>query len=275
MLPSLDILICTMNREGLMRVSHMLLPPHEGVHYVVSVQGTESLAESVEAQHLHRPDVTLTFLSNYGLSRNRNHALQHAQGDLLLIADDDERFSIQDLDKVRSTMKENPNVDIGLFRLTDPQGQYLKYYPSFILPYKSAQRLGYYVSSCEIVLRHRVIDCHLRFDERFGLGAPHLCAGEEEVLLQDALRLGLRIHLFPLTLGSTDPHTTGILFLSSAIVQRSKGATFSYCYGLPSAFWRTFKEGIHHFLHHRVNPLPIFRNMVAGIRYERESRTKS
>lgn len=274
MLPSLDILICTMNREGLTRVSHMLLPPHEGIHYVVSVQGTVPLAESDEAQPLHRPDVTLTFLSGYGLVRNRNHALQHAQSDLLLIADDDERLSIAQLDQLRATMKEHPNVDIGLFRLTDPQGQYFKYYPPYSLPYKSALRLGYYVCSLEIVLRRRVTDTHLLFDERFGLGAPYLCAGEEDVLLHDALRRGLRILLFPHTIGSTDSHTTGTLFLTSPLVQRSKGATFSYCYGLPSALWRTLKEGLYHLLHHHVNPLPIFRNMVTGIRYERNSRTQ-
>jgi len=264
-----------MNREGLTRVSHTLLPPHEGIHYVVSVQGTEPLAESPEALRLHRPDVTLTFLSGYGLTRNRNHALQHAQSDLLLITDDDEQLSISNLDQARAAMKEHPNVDIGLFRITDPQGQFLKYYPPYPLSYKSAQQLGYYVSSIEIMLRHRVIDCHLHFDERFGLGAPHLCAGEEDVLLHDALHKGLRILLFPHTLGSTDANTTGTHFLTSPLMQRSKGAAFSYCYGLPSALWRTLKESLHHLIRHRANPLPILRNMMAGIRYERNSRTNT
>lgn len=271
-LPTLDVLICTKNAEGLARVCRMIPARHEGIRYVVSAQGVDDAGECSEAEGLNRPDVELTCPRGIGLSRNRNHALRFVKSDLFLLADDDERFLPAELDQVRRTMGQHAHVDIALFRCRDYEGHPIKRYPATAMSYRSAQREGYYVSSVEMAMRRRVADCGLRFDERFGLGAAFLCAGEEDVFLHDANRKGLRIWFFPQDVGSTESHTTGLRFATDVAVQRSKGAAFSYCYGLPLALVRTLREGASFLLRRHQNPFPLMRHMTQGIAYERHTR---
>lgn len=270
--PTLDVLICTKNADGLARVCRMIPARHTGIRYVVSVQGVDGTGGCPDVGRLDCPDVELTFPRGFGLSRNRNHALRFVKSDLFLLADDDERFQLAELEQLRRTMGTHPGVDIALFRCRDYEGRPVKRYPSTAMSYRAARREGYYVSSWEMAMRRRVADCGLRFDERFGLGAETLCAGEEEVLLHDAARKGLCIWFFPQDVGSTESHTTGLRFATDVAVQRSKGAAFSYCYGLPVALCRTLREGVSFLLRRHANPVPLMRHMVEGIGYERRTR---
>lgn len=271
-LPTLDVLICTKNADGLARVCRMIPARHEGIRYVVSAQGVQGTDGCPDAGRLERPDVELTFPRGLGLSRNRNHALRFVRSDLFLLADDDERFLPAELDQLRRTMGAHPNVDIALFRCRDYEGHPIKRYPSTAMSYRDARHEGYYVSSWEMTMRRRVADCGLRFDERFGLGATFLCAGEEDVFLHDAACKGLRIWFFPQDVGSTESHTTGLRFATDVAVQRSKGAAFSYCCGLPVALLRTLREGASFLLRRHANPFPLMRHMIEGVAYERRTR---
>lgn len=269
LLPTLTVMICTVGTDGMERAAKVLLPPERGVDYVVSVQDTEADLAPAMPEALRRPDVTVSGLPGRGLSRNRNHALELARGELLLVADDDERLLPDTLREVRRLMGEHSNVDIALFRFSGPDGAWPKHYPAAPADYAEAERRGYYASSWEMALRRRVKDIGLRFNELFGLGSPALCAGEEAVLLADAMRLGLRIRLFPLKVGTTDLHTTGTRFLQSPQVQRTKGATFQYCYGTARALWLCLREAAHYALRGQASPWPILRHMFSGLSYAR------
>ena len=83
----LDIAICTYGADGPSRVAMMLLPPEEGVRYVVSWQehGDAVLPEILK----DRKDVAVFRLDKKGLSNNRNNAIANCTGDIVLISDDD------------------------------------------------------------------------------------------------------------------------------------------------------------------------------------------
>ena len=84
-----EILVCTYN-EGINRIQEMLLPPMKDTHWLISFQYTDiSYLDCVPRHMTERTDVTLLFLEGSGLSANRNNALFHATGDILLLADDD------------------------------------------------------------------------------------------------------------------------------------------------------------------------------------------
>ena len=166
---SLEVMISTLGSDGIKRVAAMTLPQMAGVSYLVSWQtvGEDSLLpEQLEA----RSDVRVIRTASKGLSRNRNHALDHASADVLLIADDDLDYIPQGLEAVRTAFEADPDLDIGLFRYSNGCGGYEKVYPQS--PVRIAGHLpkDYYTTSMEIAIRREGRSGSLRFHEEFGLG---------------------------------------------------------------------------------------------------------
>lgn len=264
----LSVCICTLD-DGIRQVAGGLIPPCVGIEYVVSWQCTGTAEHcAVPAELEERDDVRIYRLQGRGLSRNRNHALEQARGELLLIADDDERFRPAYLANVLRSFADHPRMDIGLFRVKDHQGNWLKNYPEISYDYPHVPP-GAYPCSVELVLHRRVVEAGLRFDEHYGLGSPYLAAGEEDILLLDAMRMGLLIRYIPLCIAETEAVTTGQLFPVSPAVQRSKGAVFYRVYGGWRALWRCTREALSWMVHRGRNPFPLFVHMLQGIRYAR------
>lgn len=261
---TIDILICTID-DGIGGIGDVLMPPIPSVHYVISVQYTTSSAPEIPAVLKERSDVTVTTQEGRGLSRNRNNALRAATGDVVVIADDDCRYTPEAIDAIREAFAARPDADIVCFEAAGYDGTPLKHYPATPMSYGRACRQGYYAASVELAFRRSVFEENsLWFNERFGLGAE-FPASEEEVLLCDAERAGLFIDFVPQVIVRTDPATTGLRFLHDHRLQQTKGIVFRYRYGMCSALWRTLKEGAYHFLHHGANPLPIYYHMLRGM----------
>ena len=93
----------------------MLIPRREDVCYLVSWQ----LCDARDAQvpeSLERDDVRVVRLEGRGLSRNRNHAIDNAQGEICLIADDDLEYYGCNLGRVIECFEHNQQLDIATFR---------------------------------------------------------------------------------------------------------------------------------------------------------------
>ena len=251
---TLDILICTTS-DRLSGITDMLLPVRPGVNYKVSIQHNCSVSLiNIPAPLAYREDITLGYVQGYGLSRNRNNALRMATADICLIADDDNRYLAGHIDTLLKAWNNNPDADILTFQAQDYTGRPLHPYPA---PY---------VCSVEITFRRSsILEKGLRFDERFGIGSPLLCAGEEDVFMADARRAGLTIRYIPEVIVKTDSATSGTGLIGNKKLQITKGATFRYVYGTMSAIWRSFKEAGWYLLHKRANPFPILHNMLKGI----------
>ena len=246
---TLDILICTID-EGILRVPHVLMPPADGISYVVSMQYTSPPKQSLVPPVLNeRGDVTLTLLEGRGLSRNRNNAILHSKGDVLLMADDDCRYTPELIAHIFEAYAQHPEADVIHFQAQDLEGHPLHPYPAS------------FVSSVELTFRRTVTT---RFDERFGLGSQ-FCSGEEQVWMKAARQAGHTILYVPQPIVQTPSGTSGSQFLGSPAQQRSKGAMFHVVYGTAGALWRTAKEARWWLVHRRANPLPIVANMIKGI----------
>ena len=232
---------------------------------MVSFQYTEQKwLDAVPHELAERDDVRVLPVKGEGLSANRNHALRNAQGDVLLIADDDLKYLPKRLEWVRKAYVDHASIDFACFQLIDYSGASIKDYPYRSHLYQSMPK-GFWFSSCEITMRRSVLP--LYFDERFGLGAPFLGAGEEEVFLWQAYQKGHKIKYFPFPIAMTNPHTTGEAFYEDPRLQRSKGAVLYMMHGTWGAMLRCLKFALFHANGH--NPYALLKQMWRGIFYVR------
>lgn len=252
---TLEILICTID-DGINNIPAMLLEPREGISYLVSWQHSDSKENITLPEELKRFDVKVLDLNGRGLSRNRNNCLKHATGDILLIADDDCSYTNNQLDSVTETFEHNPSVSLATFRMESEFNN--KTYPEHEFCLSEPPR-GYYVSSIEIALRRTSIG-HLRFDERFGVGAPVFQCCEEELFVEQAVEAGHECRFFPKTVVRHNDATTQLTRATNPNVLAARGAYLwlsprYHRTALPRAIvmaWRmrrhgiTFRQAFHH-----------------------------
>lgn len=221
---TLDVAIATWQPDAIGRIAAMKLPRVEGVRYVVSWQahGDCPVTEPIE----RRDDITVVRFDGVGVSANRNNALDHCTADIILIADDDLTFTPEGLRGVIDTFKENPSVEVGLFRYATPRS---KVYPDGECDLSLPLPRGYSVAAIEIAVRRDSRAGTLRFNTLFGPGAG-MTRGEDEIFLLTALRRGLRCRFFPLTV-ATHPHeSTGDRRVSSVAALRAIGCIIALYY---------------------------------------------
>lgn len=266
---TLDVLICSFNK-GIVKVEDVLLPPRDNVRYLVSYQYTdERYLEMIPVSLTCRKDVTIYKYKGQGLSANRNQALTHAHGDIVIYADDDAHLFPDTFDNIIATFEQHPNVDVALFRASSYTGRSLKNYPNEQHEVVTVPS-DYHVSTIEIAFRRDKVQGVIRFDERFGLGTKFLTCGEEDIWIHDALRHKLKIQYFPITIVETSAMMKHTMIYVDAGVQRSYGAYLYYIHG--SSAWyhclgyaiKCTRNGYCHFI-------PMLRHLVEGARYVRRT----
>ncbi len=262
----LEVLVCTID-NGILRAAEVPIAPRNDVRYLISWQQSgETVCEMPDS--LRRSDVRVISLRGKGLSANRNHALLHAEGDLLLLADDDCRYQSEHFDTILQAFQRYPEADILTFMASDEDGKQIRPYPAFEYDYHE-RPYGAYVTSWEIVLRRS--PRLPRFDERFGLGSVFLSCGEEEVFIHEAAQAGLQIRFIPEIVVQTRRDSTGNHFADSPGVRRAKGGVLYLMHGRLGAWLRCLKCAL---LHSHFQPkrfLCTFADLRAGIRYVRNT----
>lgn len=262
---TIDILICSLNK-GIVRVENVLRQPEEGIRYIVSYQYTDERYLDLIPEVLRtRQDVEIHTINGKGLSANRNIALSKATADIVVFADDDARFADESFSNIRGAFENNPDIDVAFFQATTYTGKPLKNYPTEERDITTIPS-DYNISAIEMAIRRQSIQGTLNFDERFGLGAPFLTCGEEEVWLYDALRLGLKIHYFPVKILETSTMLKRSLVYVDAGVQRSKGAFCYYTMGC-RAWLHCLKFAINGTRQGFCHFLPMMRHLSEGINY--------
>ena len=242
----LELLICTIN-EGVRRVPNILLPQIENVRYLVSWQQTGTVSIGLP-EELNRPDVRVITLEGRGLAANRNNALKNAQGDILLLSDDDTKYKAENLQNIIKKFRTYPKADIICFKAVYAKRPKGSFFSSWEIAFRRSQNLPV-------------------FDERFGLGSQYLACGEEEVFLHSAYKKGLKIIFLPEVIVETNADTTGKHFLINAAVRRSKGAVLCIIYGPWSARLRCLKKAMQYDKLPLQQRMKFFEDMIQGIHY--------
>ena len=230
---TIQFLISTLGKR-IAQAEKVLLPPMEGVSYVVVWQRNGIGSDALPAELKEREDVSIVEDNGKGLARSRNIALENATADLLVITDDDNRYDTAAIELIRNAFEKHPTAGLIQFQALTMEGKPLRNYPAFPYTYETRPR-GTYFCSVELVMRRKA---NLpRFDERFGLGAELGC-GEEEVFVHEAVKRGVKMIYVPQPLVRTDGATTGGRFLTDAKVQKAKGAVLCILHGKVGAWLR-------------------------------------
>lgn len=242
-LPSLDLAVVTHSPEGIERVAKMILPPVDGINYIISWQDHRD--NPIPHVLSERSDVKIFRTDSKGISNNRNNALCHCQSDIVLFSDDDLTYNAEALNELRLLFKENPEVD--LFTLKSELNR-AKKYPLDTVRLSDPLPSGYSVSSVEISFR-RESGRNLRCCPELGIGSPALHGGEDEILLLSAIKKGLDCRFYPLTICS-HPHdstgtkgtmTRGNLMAAGCVIALTY--PFSSPLRIPIKVWRVWKSG--------------------------------
>lgn len=262
---TIDILICSIDK-GIVRIGDVLLPPQEGVRYIVSYQYTDERYLDLIPEILNeRPDVTFHQTAGKGLSANRNLAVEYATAQLVMFADDDTRICPEAIRDIRRVFSEDPELDVAFFRASTYTGKPLKNYPEQEFDVRKIPE-KYSISTIEMVLRRGSVQGKVRFDERFGLGTKFLTCGEEDIWLEDAIRIGLKMRYFPIKTVETSTMLKKSLIYIDAGVQRSHGAYTYYVSGR-KAWWRCFRFAMKAASEKNCHFWPMMRHLCEGIRY--------
>lgn len=162
-----------------------------------------------------------------GLSVSRNMAINNADADICLIADDDEIF-VDDLQKiVLSGYSMFPDADIVIYKLANRYKR-LGNKPRRLKKYDLLR-----VASWQISFKRNSIKAGIAFDPLLGAGTDNGC-GEENKFLLDTYKAGMKIYYVPLIIaeGIEDGESTWFFGYDERYFY-NHGKTTRYMLGLP------------------------------------------
>lgn len=151
--------------------------------------------EKTEQTVLSGCSAKMIYTTERGLSNSRNMLLENADGDVVLIGDDDLVY-VEGYEKIIAEAHEKyPEADIIAFNFTESEFENTRKHavePTYLNLFSISK-----TSSVEITIKlERVKEKNISFDTLLGLGA-RFGSGEENAFLADCLRAGLKILYIP------------------------------------------------------------------------------
>lgn len=131
-----------------------------------------------------------------GVGKNRNTALLYANGDILLLADEDIIYKDDYVENVERAFDCNPTADMIIFDLN-----YLNNFMGKKRKIKQSRRIYWYNSmrygGPRIAIKKQSIEkANIWFSVLYGGGAP-FSSGEDSLFIREALKKGLKIYTYP------------------------------------------------------------------------------
>lgn len=226
MKPRIGLVVSTM-LDGIHRLHEHWDADWDEVVVVHQIPGvTDDRYTEVHAQ-LRAQGVQLIVQPFNGLSKSRNAGLAAVTAEYALITDDDVVFPPQVHERIHHAIAQYPQADILSMQIQTTEGRPFKSYASEA--YRHTLRSIARVSSIEMLMRTKAVQSlSLKFDERFGLGAP-FATGEEFIFLHDALRAGARAYYVPTVISIHPLMSSGKILDAPQCV--NKGAMLARVYG--------------------------------------------
>lgn len=189
----LQVLVATMHRQDLSLAEQMNIR----CDAVLANQADREEFAQVQTPY---GKVKMITTKTRGVGLNRNIALLAADGDILMLADDDVVYYDDMPQAVTAAFRENPKADVLVFgmdilkagEITRRQEKKHRVYPWNFMRY----------GTCRIAIRRSAVQRNaLFFNHCFGGGCP-FSSGEDSLFLKACLDKGLRIYAHDYVLGT-------------------------------------------------------------------------
>lgn len=225
-----EILVATTNRTTLDFIDNMFKNNDlEHYHLLIINQTSENklLVSDV-------PNIRVINAFERGLSRSRNLAIQHAIGDICLLADDDVVYLEGFENKIMEAFKLYPEAALIHFKAKNFKGDDFRKYPIKDCKHNLKTIRG--MSSIEMAINRKLIlNKKITFDVRFGLGAPFPTA-EESLFCRNILKQNGLIYFNNAFIVAHSEHNSGRKLGDDEIVY-ARGALNYYKYKKLAYFW--------------------------------------
>lgn len=129
-------------------------------------------------------DIKQVKIENKGLSRSRNVGLKEANGEIVILSDDDCWYPKDAFKSIIDAFDGTENTKIVLSQIFDPEKKIL--YKQYDLKQRFIKNKLQLMSksSIEIAFKKDLIN-FCSFDERFGLGSNYICGEEVDFLIRN------------------------------------------------------------------------------------------
>lgn len=125
-----------------------------------------------------------------GVGKNRNLALDFAEGDICILADDDEIFFDDYQEKILKAYESIKDADVIIFNLIEKESKRYRISKTHRIRFYNFMRYG----AARVSFKRRAITKNgIHFNVHFGGGTEH-SAGEDVLFLHDCLSKGLNIY---------------------------------------------------------------------------------
>ena len=190
----LQVLVATMGREDLALTKQMGLRQN-------AVIANQCGYWEKKREQADGDEVQMLCSDTVGVGVNRNIALEVAQGEILLFADDDIVYYDSDLQPVVDAFRELPDADVIFFAIDMTRNGQV-----FDKRRHKTKRLHFYnclrYGACRMAIRKEAVEKHrLRFSTLFGGGSLY-GSGEDTLFICDCLRAGLKLYSHEYVLGA-------------------------------------------------------------------------
>lgn len=149
---------------------------------------------------LSEEKVRMLSFNEKGLSRSRNKAIENADGEICIIADDDVEYHENYNDIISEAYNKYTEADIIAFSVRRKGGRNLKKAENRFKKVNllSSMRL----SSVQLTFKRKsIVNKGIKFNELFGSGSNEYQMGEENIFLSECFRKNCKIIFIPLEIG--------------------------------------------------------------------------
>lgn len=191
----LQVLVAAMNQTDHSLVEKMNITTDA----IVANQCDEN---SVEQFEYNGNNIKYLNFAERGVGLNRNNALMRADGDILVFADDDERFFEDYRDTILKAYNEIPNADAIVFNIVTKGRDIGRREIKKVSKLNIFNALNF--GTARLTVRNSSIKrANINFHRNFG-GGTEYSSGEDTLFLCDILKNKLKVYAYPAFIATVD-----------------------------------------------------------------------
>lgn len=198
--------------------------------------------DSVSKNYINGKNVNILNLNERGVGLSRNSALQKTKADVVLFADDDEKFEDGYEFKIIDAFKKLPDADIILFNVksNNPNRPTAEIKKIKKVHWYNSMKYGAYQIAIKV---NSVKKNYITFSTLFG-GGSKFGSGEDSLFLLDALDAGLNIYTSPSQIATVEQKSSTWFKGYDKKFFFDRGALFSAAFKFPKiiAFIQVFRK---------------------------------